>query len=447
MSERDLSSAVEVPKGNVVFARTGCRILPLLALLGSLLATAALPNSVAAQDAWKSPEWLMDSAQAKQFYRVDYFKNKAEFRAAAPGNAGIAKMKKVVHYYLSQLTHEDNTDLPKTVDRLLNEMAPTLTTPAVRQILMDEILARAPEILTHPKDIVRFNMLSAVVQLNLKPAQYQGSTEIPAVPYNPAHKLLIQVLIDPKQSLDCRILAAKGLARICRDGDGAPSSNEKSDIAQALVDTLAATPPSSEDGIWWFRNKMIEALGFVDRIDNSATQPIVVEALLDIIVNRKELFLNRTLAAQGISQLPLSSSTNLPLITVEICKLLGEMCASYAKAPTSVGWQEPFVRIYLSFKPATVHQAKVRKWGLLFQLERTGLATHAAVVKGAFDVVFPICKPFLEKLPQAPLPPPPSASLVKALNEWVQKNEPTNRSVVPNGKLYPAKPSQVVGAN
>jgi hypothetical protein len=284
----------------------------------------------------------------------------------------------------------------------------------------------------HPDGIVRYNALSLVVQLSVKPAVFQGGVETPAVPYNPAQKLFMPVVADPQQFLDSRILAAEGLTRICRDGDGAPSSNEKSDIATALVAALRNTPPSSEDGIRWFRFKVLKALGYVDRIDNSAKQPIVIEALLDVVVNAQESWLNRAMAAQSITQLPYESYVNVPLITYEIARLLADMGDQATKA-ASPGWREPFTRLYLSFRPALVKQAKDRKWGLLYEIERPGLNTHAPYVKGAWGVVFPVVKPFVENLPQ-----PGIEAAVKSLREWLNANPPASRRLTaPNGKEYP----------
>jgi hypothetical protein len=115
-------------------------------------------------------------------------------------------------------------------------------------------------------------------------------------------------------------------------------------------------------------------------------------------------------------------------------KFLNEMGTAYAKSPTSPAFYEPFVRLYLAFRPATVAQAKTRKWGLLYEVERPGLATHSAVVKSAWDVAFPVLKPFLEGKPT-----PPGAAQLKAVADWLAKNPPASRTLVPNGKEYPAK--------
>ncbi len=442
MNPSGLSSAVEVLRGIDLFAFKGRNALKSLTLLASFWLSALIPQLVSAQEGWKSPDWLMTSAQGKDFSRRDYLKIKQLFRSPTLSGEQARQVKLVAHYYLSQLTHDDAGDLTKIVDKFfLSELPYSLTSPAVRQAIMEEVVAKVPDLLTHPNDLVRYNALSMVAQLTVRPAKVTAQEETPSVPFAPAHKLLIQVIKDSNQYLACRILAAKGLTRICRDNDGTLSSPEKSDIAQAVVDTLAAVPPSNEDGIWWFRGKLIETLGSVDRIDNVATNPIVIETLLDIIASRNERFVNRALAAQSITQLPWTASTNVPLITDQIMKLLGELSAAYVKAPTATGMHEPFVRIYLAFRPATTRQAKDLKWGLLYQVTRPGLTAHAEYVKGAWAAAFPILRPFIERGPT-----PPAAAEIKTLTEWLKKVDPANRRVVPNGKEYSSSPA-VVTAN
>lgn len=405
----------------------------LIALLacGICSAPGSEQRVLAQQAVWAAPPWVMNANQLTTFRQREYLNARKALSALNPTTQQVTDIKRIVHFYLSQLLQNDPANLPKTVgERLLNNEV-NFASAKAREIIMDEILARAPELMTYPDGIVRYNVVALAVQLNAKPAPPSG--EAPAVPYNPTHKFLITVLTDASQQLDCRILAARGLIRICRDGENAPSSNEKSDIATSLVQALAATPPSKDDGQRWFRYRLIEALGYVDRVDNTATQPIVVDALLEVIMNRGEVWLNRSQAALSISQLPYPASVNVPLITDGIMKLLSEMTAAYNKVPTAPDWRESFVRIYFSFRPRMARQAKEKKWGLLYQVERNGLGPHAAYVKGAWAVAFPILKPFVEGANQAP-----PAAAVTALTAWLQNNQPANRQAMPGGKEFPA---------
>lgn len=422
-------------------SRSGSRILICLGvLLATLWVTAFSPRPIQAQEDWKNPDWLMDSAKARDFFKRDYLKIKALFRSPTLTAEQARQVKQVAQYYLSMLTHDEIADPPKTVIEkfYVTEFAFTLTSPAVRQALSEEIVARAEELLKHPNELVRYNALAMVVQLNVKPQQNVGLQDVPAVPYAPAHKLLLEVVKDTNQLMACRILAARGLTRICRDGEGTPSSPERSDIAQVIVDTLNATPVSTEDGIRWFRARLIETLGSVDRIDNTSTSPIVIEALLDVVANRKDVIENRALAAQCLTQLPFPASTNVPLITDQIMKLLEDLCAGLKARPNDPRWHESFLRVYLAFRPSTTRQAKDLKWGLLYQVTRSGLTTHAEYVKGAWAVAFPILRPFVEKGPTAPQP-----AELKALADWLKNVDSSSRRIVPNGKEYSGKSAVV----
>lgn len=382
----------------------------------------------------------MAAPEVRQYFRSEYFKDKNSLKSGNPGGDQVKQIKRLVHAFLSQLTQENRENLPRTVvDRILADLHFSSTTSAARTIAMDEIVARAPDVLKSPDELVRYNMIAILVQMSVKAGSIQGGTETPAVPFNPAFKVLIQVIQDQEQFLGCRILAARGLLRICRDGENAPSSNERSDIATAVVAALAANPSStSNDGVWWFRLRLIQVLGSVDRIDNSATQPIVLEGLLDVIVDRKEAWINRTIAAQCITQLPYSSSTNIQLITSEIMKLLAELAEEYNKAPMSLELREPFDRIYLAFRPALQKQARDRKWGLLYEVERSGLGTHASYVKSAWSIAYPILKPFPQTNAASGQIPAVAAADLQALRDWIQQNPPSSRRVMPNGKDYPA---------
>lgn len=426
--------------------------VPFLAFLSGLYLLLQAPRSLQAQPSARPGEaasWTMSEADVKAYFRVEYFKDKNALKAGNPGGDQVKQIKRLVHAFLSQLTYEVPANLPRVVDRLLADLHFVSTTPAARTIAMDEVVAVAPDLLKSADALVRYNMLAVLVQMSVKQAVIQGGVETPAVPFNAAQKVLIQVIQDKDQILSNRILAARGLRRICRDGENAPSSNEKSDIATALVNTLADNPSDTSDGIWWFRLRLIEALGAVDRIDNSATQPIVLEALLGVIMDQKEVWLNRAVAAQSISQLPYSSSTNIQLITSEVMKLLAEISQEYNKAPSSLELRDSFKHIYLAFRPAQQKQAKEKKWGLLYQLERSGLGAQAAYVKGAWAAAYPVLRPFLESGVTSPqIPAIPSAEL-KALADWIQQNPSSNRRVMPNGKEFPAispEPQAAVGA-
>jgi hypothetical protein len=361
-------------------------------------------------------------------------RERSALQSPNPTGAQIRQLERIVDYYLSQLTNPKfQDDLPRKVtERFLKEdLYGSKTTIPARDLMHEHLLKRAPELLHHPDPLVRFNLLALVVQLSTKPGTLQGREETPAVPYNPIYKLFIQALTDPDQVLECRILAARGLARVCRDGENAPSSPEKSDIANALVQTLAQTPPSMDDGVSWFRRKMIEALGYVDRIDNSEGQPVVVETLLEVISDRREEWVNRACAAKSITQLPYSGQTNVSLIAYEIAALLEQMVKAYEEAPSAPYWHHAFVRIYLAFRPEFPRQATERRWGLLYEMKRPGLGAHANYVENAWNVVFPIVRPFVEKK----LDLVPAADL-QALQQWLAQNRPADLHVVPNGRLF-----------
>ena len=389
---------------------------------------------------WTAPSWVLTAAQVEDYRRNQYFKDKNAQQSTSPSNQQVQALQRMSRYYMSQLTFQNTARLPKEiVDRFIAiELFAQNCTPKGRQAMMDEVLAKAPDLLTYPEPIVRTNTVLLLIQLSTEPPQFQNGREIPAVPYAPAHKLLIQILADSNQLLEARILAARGLGRIARYSGLDLGSNQRSDIAVTLVDTLSQLPILPADENWWFRYRIVESLGFVDRLDSVTRAPIVIDTLLQVLSNRQETWLLRSQAALSLSRLPFDGTTNVPLVTHEIVGLLAELAVGYEKdkPPKDPEWRHAFSRVLLSFRPANQSQAKNRHWGLLFQTERSGVGAHAAYIQQAWGKAFPVLKPVIEQDPRIErdpkgVPAAIPADAVTALKEWVSSNVPQDRRATP----------------
>ncbi len=397
-----------------------------------VVAPAQPPAAVAAPAAWTPPAWYMDEVEAKKFQRakigiIQSLKNNSL------NSAQTAEVKRIAYYYLSLMLHEGNRQrLPKDVtQRMLADILSASNRAPSRAVLMNEVIDKIPALLKHPSDVVRVNAVLLLGGLSIEPANFQK--KIPALPYTPVHKILITILTDQDQLTDCKIAAVRGLARVCRDDvTNALSSNARSDIAKALVTTLAATPPSTNDGVRWLRFRIVDTLGYINRLDQVGGQPIVIDTLLQILGNPKEHLKIRSQAALSISRLPYGSSTNVQLITHEVCELLLRLVSELEDNPKGTHWRDYFSRVYLAFRPATQAQA-TKGWGLLYQVKKGGLGGNKKFVDDAFERAMPLLKPVLENADPAPIP----KKGLQILTDWVKNNKPTNRKVTPASKDLP----------
>lgn len=364
---------------------------------------------------WSPPAWVMSQSESDDFRRERLNITK-QLKSNAPSSQQEALFRKLVQYYMSGLTYEDKSNLPQEViDRLTAIILSDLqTSDAAAEIMLDEVIKKAPDLMNHPDPIVRYNTVLLVARTSTEKAQISPPT--PEIPYNPAHKFLIDVMKNSNQLTDCRIVATRGLERICRDGVNF-SSNERSDVAIALTETLKSVPVDSEDENWWFRFRIANALGYVDRLDSVSRDPIVLDALLAMINDSKEKLINRTQAVLSLSRLPWSGSTPVREIVYATNKLLGDMVTVYKKKPNSSIWRPAFSRIYLAYRPADAREAG-KNWGMLYQINRPGVGQFAGVVNTTWPIVFEITKPIVANDPPGPIP----AAADKALTDWLKAN-------------------------
>ncbi len=392
---------------------------------------AASPTAVQ----WQQPSWYMNEKEADQFQRqkiriVQFLKQ---------NNLNTSQrneVNKIAYFYLSRMTHEDvRQSIPKDVTTRLNtDILSSSNRPEARAILMDEILKEVPKILNHPSAIVRTNAVMMLTELSIEPANFQSKT--PAIPYVPVHKVLIDILADTTQLPECKVIAARGLARVCRDAvNNTLTTANRSDIAIALTTTLKSVPPGSADEVWWLRYRLVDALGFVDRIGDINNNPIVIDAILEVLSNPDEQLIVRSQAALSISRLPFTGSTNVQLITHEICQLTLRLSAEFnkdKKNPKGPQWRTYFSRVYISFRPELQSEAE-KNWGLLYQVKRGGLGGSVNYVDDAFAQIMPIIKSIVESENPGPIPD----AALKSLTAWTKANKPTDRKVTPKSKPLP----------
>jgi hypothetical protein len=254
---------------------------------------------------------------------------------------------------------------------------------------------------------------------------------------------LMKILTEePPKPISARIIAARGLERLMRDGD--LSTVNKADIGQVLADALkqkVENPLARK----WYRWKLVDALGATGRYEDVGYRPVMIDALMSVLTNREDDWEVRTAAARAVSQLPLDQKINVDLVNYAIVQLLYDLAKAYNasdKMPPST-WRWSFDNIYLAYKSKSLDEQNNKHWGLMHLASSVGKDQITA----AYKVVLAAVKPILE---QQTLPPVPDAA-IKALGEWLEKNKPApdKRKVTPQSPELAlpqaVQPAQAVG--
>jgi hypothetical protein len=361
---------------------------------------------------WKLEEW-------KNKYRLKYSQ---ALKADRLGTEERALLTRGVEYYLYSMTAESPPEpLIELRRRLMTELRSPITKDAAREYLLSEIVRVSKGLLDQPPG-VRLNIMILLAGLST------NHTPQDPIPFEPANEVLLTVLNDPDQLVQCKIWSAIGLARISRDGN--PNITLKSRIAVDLVKALDSPEAKNSDN-WWYRMRLIDAIGDNGEKVNLTQDPVAINALIKIIADPQEHWIIRSSAARAITQLKSDSQTNIPLVAHEICKLGHQMAQAYNQPLAQANkdtpkeapyWRFCFTNWYLAFQPRTAAQ-KQRGWGLLQQAG----AQNRAMVQEAYQASLPVINGVMrhkdaEQIPQ---------NAIDGLDTWLKNNVPDNFKVTP----------------
>lgn len=406
------------------------------AILICCLSFSPAPPSVVAQDGtedyggplqpdgWKFEEW------SPRRYRLRYTR---ALQAERLGNEEKESLTRGVEYHLYGMTQLPPPEAIFELRRsLLTNLRSVTTTDAARQYLLQEIVRIAPQLLDQPPG-PRLNVMILLSSLDT------NQTPNPPDPYVPANGILLDVINDPNQLVECKIWSAIGLGRIARDGN--PPITIKNRIAQDLVQQLdtpqARTDPAAQDsGEWWYRMRLLEALGD-NGLPNVTGVPVVIDAMTQIVVNPDEHWLIRSTAARACTQLDWDGGTNVSLINHIICGLLLEMAQNYNQQlaqnkPEAPYWRRCFLNMYLCYHPLTADQRQ-RGWGLMQQA-----GAQRAEVAAAYQVALPVTNAVTRDLAAEAIPQP----AIDALGAWLGDDQLESWKVTPASEELKVPASQ-----
>ncbi|WP_298866020.1 hypothetical protein, partial [uncultured Gimesia sp.] len=213
-----------------------------------------------------------------------------------------------------------------------------------RELYLKELTKYAEDLFDNQR-LVRFNAVVLLSQLDLRDENLRKKTKQTA--YLPAYVPLLKIIASKEQPTELKIIAANGIARIGKLGD--PSNAQRIKIAEALIPALDQSLKQE----MWYQRSLVFALGAMNITDNLARRPIVVDALLKVLNDKKRTYNVRSTAAYILGTLPLKVNSDVKLITYSVVDLTNEMVGAYNKNPKARFWKRLFWNIYLAFKPAS----------------------------------------------------------------------------------------------
>lgn len=262
---------------------------------------------------------------------------------------------------------------------------------------------------------VRIQAAMLLGELNSQEAQ--RTRDIPAKPFVPAYKPLLQLIQDPKQPVAVKIAAVVSLQRILREGETEQRDNQwREEAALVLSKELQRS-----DTHRWYQVRLAEALGYVGVLATSddRSKPFVVQTLAEVLSDTKRHWLVRAAAAKSLGRLPLDSSINTALLAYQIAALTHQMATRQIQQPATWYWSRAFTYVYLAFKPEDPDEER-RGFGLLNRV-------RDRAVTELYELLVPIVRHFLSVNASKPL----QQADVAKLAAWMQQHKPSDLRVAP----------------
>ncbi len=285
-----------------------------------------------------------------------------------------------------------------------------------RELYLKELTKYAEDLFDNQR-MVRFNAVVLLSQLDLRDENSRKKTKQTA--YLPAYVPLLKIIASKEQPTELKIIAANGIARIGKLGD--PSNAQRIKIAEALIPALEQSLTQE----MWYQRSLVFALGALNITDNLARRPIVVDALLKVMNDKKRTYDVRSTAAYTLGKLPLKVNSDIKLITYSIVDLTNEMIGAYNNNRKSRIWKRFFWNIYLAFKPESSDPDFPGKNDGLTQ--KPVNPVNKTFVNDAYQQIIKPVAFILQPGANQLIP----GEITKSMDDWLKKNRPKNFRVAP----------------
>jgi hypothetical protein len=352
-------------------------------------------------------------------------------------------LERAVHYQVWLLAAPEHaSQRQKNIRAIISDLRNRSTSPAAREYLLSQVIYRCDQLLNEPRPDVRVAAVDLLGQLN--------SSWGPDIPCVEAADVLLRTLAFPDKYIHVKVVAAPALGRILRDS---PANKlpilKRIEIAEKIAAEIKRLrdvrgTPEEPPGIGrsWAMWKLVEALGYCDRVYNAARIPVFADVLMETLTDPREDFLTRSRAAQALSRLPFEATSNLALLNYEVARLTHELGKSYnvslAAGTVWPLWRRCAFHIYFAYETENAAVERPQMRGLMYQVNRAGLGGYRAAIQEARALVLPITNNLTGVVLN---PPPVPAADLDRLAEWLKANQPPPDARLTPESRPPAAPS------
>ena len=349
---------------------------------------------------------------------------------ALSDDASKAVIKAGIRYRLAQMTLKDNlqaenskkqpyyiTTLRNNLRRDLNgagsaarDLKPAALIEFRRNLMLEFVKQATPllenNLLVRVQVVILMNELELVVGVPNPDPSKAIATEA----FTPAFDTLVKVILDPKQDVSVKLLAASGLTRILKIGT--PNVNERTRIVEAVISELNNFKDADLAAGGWYELRLVGTLGSAAL--DQLKQPIVVTALKTVVSDPKRSWSARTEAAKGLGRVPLPPASNPASVVFAVAEMTLQLAKAAQQTPNDPQWKSAFWKTYLAFWPVDVNEKDVTK------TSKAGLLNNPVVAGGAKAAsasVTPVCATILKSQRL-------TAAQIAELEKWVTANAP-----------------------
>ena len=335
----------------------------LLLSLASLLANAGLANAQnqgAAPAKREAPkelqieDELITEADATDWRKTERNNFNKALNDGKLNNTTQPKIADGIRIIVHELSLKSRRDTIKDVrKKIVRDTDPVAKGQQMREFVMAEIVKRAAEMLDGNLH-VRMQAILLISELNIDPGQYPRK---PPIAYAKGASVLIDVVDPPPGGINqpqaVRVLAARGIARLLRDGRQALPPNQKltADIAPRLLSQL-----NQKNNHYWYTNTLMDALietgQTVVAVGDDSPRPLIVETLARLMADQQQVYEVRTHALYCLGRTPMSGGINAAPVGWAASQLAAQIATDINQGKVN-GNRGFFLlqSIYFGFKP------------------------------------------------------------------------------------------------